>query len=197
MKRCPACKRVYTDETLRFCLDDGVALIREQASAPDPYATLQVTAPRSTDPTDKLPASGGAPGSPVSWLSQRRNLLMIAAAVAAVAAITLIATYFYFSEEKQVVATINQAPSPTPTPEGRWFIIFGTYPKAELSKANERVSFVKYKGYDARLVDTDEYPNLKDGTWAVVMGPYRKDYAQEIANEVRSIFPDSYVKSGW
>jgi hypothetical protein len=27
MKRCPQCKRGYTDETLNFCLDDGAALL--------------------------------------------------------------------------------------------------------------------------------------------------------------------------
>jgi hypothetical protein len=149
-----------------------------------------------------LPA-GGASGSPASWLSQRRNLWMMAAAIAAVAAITLMASYLYFSKDRQgaassqEVATTDTSPSPTPTPEGRWFIIFGTYPKTERNKANERVSFVKYKGYDARLVDTNEYPNLKDGTWAVVMGPFRKDYAQGVANEVRAVFPDAYIKSGW
>jgi hypothetical protein len=32
MKRCPTCQRIYTDETLRFCLEDGTALLTESAS---------------------------------------------------------------------------------------------------------------------------------------------------------------------
>ena len=202
MKRCPACHRTYQDEAIRFCLDDGVALMGESY---DPYQTLQVPPPRGTDPasTEQLPANDLS-GLPQHGRPKRRNLWRLAAALAAVSVIALIAiSYFYFSADRQGTtssqqdATTNTAPGATPTPEGRWFIVFGTYPKTELSKANERLSFVKYKGYDARLIETDDYPNLKDGTWAVVMGPFRKDYAQEVANKVRSVFSDAYVKSGW
>lgn len=31
MKRCPACERVYTDETLNFCRDDGAPLVSDSA----------------------------------------------------------------------------------------------------------------------------------------------------------------------
>jgi ketosteroid isomerase-like protein len=42
MKRCLTCQRTYTDDTLRFCLQDGAVLVTEtQGSAvPDPEATL-------------------------------------------------------------------------------------------------------------------------------------------------------------
>src|SRR6186713_3610343 len=32
MKRCPECRRDYSDETLNFCLDDGAALVEGPAS---------------------------------------------------------------------------------------------------------------------------------------------------------------------
>lgn len=32
MKRCPECRRDYTDETLNFCLDDGATLLEGPAS---------------------------------------------------------------------------------------------------------------------------------------------------------------------
>src|SRR4051794_4511812 len=32
MKRCPKCRRDYTDETLNFCVDDGTALLEGPAS---------------------------------------------------------------------------------------------------------------------------------------------------------------------
>ncbi len=38
MKGCPICKRTYSDETFRFCLDDGAVL----SSPDDPEATLQM-----------------------------------------------------------------------------------------------------------------------------------------------------------
>ena len=64
MKRCPECRRTYSDETLTYCLADGALL-----SAPyDPNATLQIPPPRSTSltPTEvsppQLPRSGPASG---------------------------------------------------------------------------------------------------------------------------------------
>ena len=129
---------------------------------------------------------------------------MLVAAIAVIAVTTLLVmSYVYFSRDRhgstssQTPATNNTAPSPTPTPEGRWFIILGTFPKTDLNKANERLVFAKHKGFDARLIDTDDYPNLKDGTWAVAMGPFRKENAQKLINDVRPVFSDAYVKSGW
>lgn len=49
MKHCPKCKREYDDDSLRFCLEDGTALARADAS------------PKSTDPTVVLPANEPAP----------------------------------------------------------------------------------------------------------------------------------------
>jgi len=46
MKRCPTCQRTYTDDSLRFCLQDGTLLLgASDASASfDPSATLQLPA---------------------------------------------------------------------------------------------------------------------------------------------------------
>ena len=48
MKLCPTCRATYLDDTLSFCLNDGVPLLREP-STPDPQATVV------------LPASQNAP----------------------------------------------------------------------------------------------------------------------------------------
>ena len=40
MKRCPQCRRDYTDETLNFCLDDGTALVSGPASLGEPATAL-------------------------------------------------------------------------------------------------------------------------------------------------------------
>jgi hypothetical protein len=202
MKRCPTCNRAYADETLRFCLDDGAPLVSEGASSRDPYETLRISAPRSTDPVSAENSAATAP-RPSQAAQPKREIYWLIAATAIVSAIALIGvSYLYVSRGRHKgassqQATTNAAPSATQAPEGRWFIMIGTYPKTDLNKANERLSFVRYKGYDARLIDTDDYPNMKDGLWAVVLGPYRKDYAQELADKVRAVFPDAYVKSGW
>jgi TonB family protein len=48
MKLCPACQRTYEDDALRFCLEDGTALVSAEGSAYDPGATIKIPAPRVT-----------------------------------------------------------------------------------------------------------------------------------------------------
>jgi hypothetical protein len=48
MKRCPSCKRTYTDTSLNFCLEDGTPLVQDAPPAPDPNATVRYPAPRDT-----------------------------------------------------------------------------------------------------------------------------------------------------
>lgn len=40
MKRCPECRRDYTDETLNFCLDDGAALLDGPATVDEPSTAI-------------------------------------------------------------------------------------------------------------------------------------------------------------
>src|SRR5688572_14039425 len=40
MKRCPECRRDYYDETLLYCLDDGVALLDGPASADESLTAI-------------------------------------------------------------------------------------------------------------------------------------------------------------
>jgi Domain of unknown function (DUF4440) len=40
MKRCPTCKRVFDDDTLSFCLEDGSPLVAESGPRPDSQETL-------------------------------------------------------------------------------------------------------------------------------------------------------------
>jgi hypothetical protein len=47
MKLCPTCRATYLDDTLSFCLNDGVPLLREP-STPDPQATMVLPASQNT-----------------------------------------------------------------------------------------------------------------------------------------------------
>lgn len=53
MKRCPTCRRIYTDETLNFCLEDGAALESVSSSSLNETLTLDANEP---PPTEILPA---------------------------------------------------------------------------------------------------------------------------------------------
>ena len=78
-----------------------------------------------------------------------------------------------------------------------WLIILRTFPKAERPKANQKMRLLRSLGYDAHIVETDYYPNLKKGYLAVAMGPHSRSRAEGVLNKVRSVAPGSYIKSGW
>src|SRR3982751_1530181 len=84
MKRCPQCRRDYTDETLNFCLDDGAALLDGPGSHSEPAtAILHPPEPQgeattrshltATDPTTVL--RSGINDAPKRGIDKR--LLMI------------------------------------------------------------------------------------------------------------------------
>lgn len=56
MKRCPTCQRAYTDETLRFCLEDGAALVNEPIANADAATLLMDSAGSTAPPTEILGA---------------------------------------------------------------------------------------------------------------------------------------------
>lgn len=79
-----------------------------------------------------------------------------------------------------------------------WFVIVGSFNKSDFRKAQERLTNAQQLGYEARIEDADQYPNLKSGLWVVVLGPYSKDAAKSIASEIGPKVPEgAYIKSGW
>jgi hypothetical protein len=80
---------------------------------------------------------------------------------------------------------------------GRWFVILASFPKEELSRANERLEVVRRQGFDARIMLSDDYPNFKSGLWLIGMGPYTRNQADEALEQARPKIKDAYTKSGW
>jgi hypothetical protein len=80
----------------------------------------------------------------------------------------------------------------------KWLVIVGSFPKRNRPAAEERLRALMNTGYEADLIDTDKYPNLRPGLWAVVLGPYESEaQALEAKDKVRRVMPDAYVKPGW
>lgn len=82
MKRCPACSRVYDDESLRFCLDDGTNLVDKSPAEPTP-ATLvlpvsETPAPtmKQTQPPEVPPLHGARLLPPTVAAPRKRNVLL-------------------------------------------------------------------------------------------------------------------------
>jgi hypothetical protein len=97
MKECPTCSRVYADESLRFCLDDGTSLVA--AVSPGAQETLRIKPPRTTraKPTDVLP------GSRLTPLDQKHSLvpwLVAGAALFLVAVMGIVITIVIFANRQ-------------------------------------------------------------------------------------------------
>src|SRR5258708_5927128 len=60
MKRCPACQRVYSDETIKFCRVDGTTLVNGSAGLGESKATRVLPYSHATDeaPTEMLRETG-------------------------------------------------------------------------------------------------------------------------------------------
>lgn len=52
MKRCPACQRTYTDDTLSYCLEEGSTLHSDNAGSSDLAATIIMPETRVTAPVN-------------------------------------------------------------------------------------------------------------------------------------------------
>lgn len=50
MKRCPKCQRTYPDDSPGFCVNDGAALVTEEAQSYDPQKTMLASAPPPPPP---------------------------------------------------------------------------------------------------------------------------------------------------
>jgi uncharacterized caspase-like protein len=79
---------------------------------------------------------------------------------------------------------------------GNWFVVLGSFPHADRRKATRRLNSLQSQGIDADLIDTDDYPNLTDGYYAVVLGPYSKATAQRTLPTARQYVGDAYIKAG-
>jgi uncharacterized caspase-like protein len=91
-------------------------------------------------------------------------------------------------EEQERVAAV---------PSGDWFIILGSWPKSQRWKADQRLGYLRQKGVKARVIDTNDYPNLSNGLLAVVIGPHDKPSAEETLVSVRKVVGDAYIKSAY
>ncbi|HYJ47163.1 MAG TPA: energy transducer TonB, partial [Pyrinomonadaceae bacterium] len=71
MKRCPTCDRVYEDNSMIFCLEDGATLVSD--SAYDAGATVKIPAGRLTNqaPTEVLKEEAVPPTQPAMPPTQR------------------------------------------------------------------------------------------------------------------------------
>jgi TolB-like protein/Tfp pilus assembly protein PilF len=119
MKRCPACKRVETDDALAFCRADGTPLVSDSSPLDSERGTARFGSalateietsilPHKTDagmsrptgPTTVLPApSTGTASAPDKSKRRRATIAVVIIMTAAVAAVSAVVVNSYFSRK--------------------------------------------------------------------------------------------------
>jgi hypothetical protein len=122
MKRCPKCNRKYEDDTLKFCLEDGMALAVSMRDANPPATEIM---PRG-GPTLKSAAEPTIPSyqTPVDFRPppsepRHTNPVLTAGVIAIVlllVALVGIAAFFVFKQSSGDSVKTNPASTPTPRP---------------------------------------------------------------------------------
>jgi len=87
-----------------------------------------------------------------------------------------------------------------PQPESlteRFFVIAGSYWREQRASAERQARELRAKGVEANVIDTDGYPNLRSGLWSVVLGPFSRERAQAVREQLGASVADAYVKAGW
>jgi hypothetical protein len=100
--------------------------------------------------------------------------------------------------EEQEVAAVDppkkKTKPPTRNANLRWGVILGSFPKSNASEARSRLKAARNSGFDAVLIDTSNYSNLKPNLFAVIIGASSRDGALSLAEEAQSVFGDAYAK---
>ncbi len=79
-------------------------------------------------------------------------------------------------------------------PGGAWAVIAGSFPSHQKWKADKRRDMLRRRGIRAATVNTDYYPNLRNGLWAVMVGPTTRSAADRQLRLVKPAIRDAYVK---
>lgn len=115
MKKCPKCSRTYGDDTLRFCLDDGSALMVPAAAEP----TIRISSRGKTTPRTEvlpIPKSSTPPTrSVVPWVVAGAAIVVAGAVIMASLGILIFARK-PTTVGASPVATPILSPTPTPSP---------------------------------------------------------------------------------
>lgn len=73
----------------------------------------------------------------------------------------------------------------------RYFIVLGSFRRLSAAQAHcNRVG-------GSYVVNTNEYPNFRNGYFSCVIGPTSRSEAQRNLWMAKQIVPDAYVKAGW
>ena len=98
MKRCPECRRDYFDESLRYCLDDGSALLEGPASMDEPATAVLSSASSGESRTRLFTSSEREVERPTAGVNaaSKRNSIIVAALGLTLTTVLGLGSYVYY-----------------------------------------------------------------------------------------------------
>lgn len=159
MKKCPACKTTYTDETLQFCLADGSAL-----------TTVSTEYPTLVRPIGQNPLRVDIPdGSPSVYRETAKGsgstILKIFVAILILGFLIVVATalagvFFFYKSGDQNSVSQTPFPSPSVSPKA------SPTPDDEKAKLREELANLQKKIEDQKKsgTNTSPFPTPGSGT---------------------------------
>lgn len=99
MKRCPECRRDYTDETLNYCLDDGAVLLDGPGSAEPATAILtaeRISSEQATRSLGDLSKTDTSLPGDISQAASKKNSMIAGAAGMILVTALGIGSYIYY-----------------------------------------------------------------------------------------------------
>ena len=81
-------------------------------------------------------------------------------------------------------------------PAKRLLVVAGSYTQRD--NAEQQLAALKALGPALRVIETRDYPNLREGFYAVVAGPFADEaQARQVLDAVSAKAKDAYIKPGW
>src|SRR5438128_5760731 len=107
MKRCPKCDRIYPDNSLNFCLDDGESLLpaNDNQEAETAFQVPRLTNPRKPAADIAADRTAVFPNRPAARNTQSK-LLWVGAAAIVIAAGAFLVYRYYSPKADQPITSI-------------------------------------------------------------------------------------------
>ena len=133
--------------------------------------------------------SGGGPGARLT--AGRKRLIWSVV----IAVLFLIGAIGYMTVWMESAQNLTDGANVADSRAGSWLVIAGSYDRADWKAAEQRQSALESAGFDAQLIDSDQYPGLSPNLLVVVLGPVEtKESANQILSGVQRMVHDAYVK---
>ena len=140
-------------------------------------------------PREHTTVRSGGTGAPLK--AGRKRLILSAG----IALLFLIAAVGYMTVWMESAGNPTDGANVADSRAGSWLVIAGSYNRADRKAAEQRQSALESAGFDAQIIDSDQYPALSPNLLVVVLGPVEtKESANQILFGVQKMVHDAYVK---